>query len=184
MNPLIDGQVVNITDGQSTGEDSARRRQGDASSQSLKQRISLTVQTARAERDSEVQKAADRANRERQELERKAKRALLRLLSDDSLNVVIGRHAKLGEVCIGSIKVDKHGIELLRSGGAGAAHSVGEMLDIKFEGNIQLAGKQLKSPEILARMQELQAQGVVLTSMIDASSQAVFITFDYAKALA
>lgn len=183
MNLPRDGQVVSISNGQSPGDENARRNPGDSGALSLRQRIVLTVRTAQAEREVEKQRAADRLSLERQEAELKSKRALLKLLSDDSLNSIIGQHAKLGELSTGTVKVSKHGTELFRGSGVGAGHTVGEIINTKFEASIVHAGKMLKAPEILSRLQELQAQGVALTTNYDASSQAVFITFDYEKAL-
>lgn len=185
MSLPTDGQVVNIMDAHS-GIENARRHAvdtSDAGPLSLKQRIVSTVRAAHAERELEKQKAAERVILERQEMELKSKKALLKLLSDDSLNMIIARHTKLGELRTGTIKVSKHGVELFRGTGAGAAHTIGESLDVKFAGSIVQTGKLLKAPEYLARLEELQLQGVAVVTTYDTSSQAVFIKFDYEKAL-
>ena len=150
---------------------------------SLKQRIGLKVAMVRTEREIESQKAAARLSFERNAMEHQARNALLHLISDDNLDMIIGRHAKLGELCIGSIKVNRQGIELFRSGGNNSAHTVGELLGTRFEANLPHAGKLLRCTEFLARLAELQAQGVSLTSTYESTSQSIFVTFDYQRAL-
>ncbi len=150
---------------------------------SLKERVAATVSAARAQRELELQQALDRANAERREIQQKAKDSLLSLLSDDVITAVIGKHAGLGELYLGTIKVTKHGVELIRSGGAGVSHMAGDRLDIRFDGAILQAGQQLKSLEFQSRVLELQGQGIEITGVYDTSAQGIFITFDYEKAL-
>jgi hypothetical protein len=149
----------------------------------LKQRIASTVRAAQAQRNLELQQAADRAKAERQDVLDKAKAALLFLLSDDTIALIIGKHAALGELNVGAIKITKQGVELIRSGGAVASHMVGERLNVRFDGAILQAGKQLISPEFESRVAELLAQGVRIEASYDASVQGLLITFDYEKAI-
>jgi hypothetical protein len=180
------GQVLNMMDGSLAVSEPGKGRVDSMAPSgllSLKQRIGLTVKKIRTEREIEFQKAAERLIFERKEMEHQARNALLHLISDDSLDMIIGGHAKLGDLCIGSIKVNRQGIELFRSGGDNSAHTVGELLALRFEASLPHAGKLLKSPEFLARLAELQAQGVFLTGTYDSSSQSIFVTFDYQQAL-
>ncbi|EJC83308.1 hypothetical protein Rleg4DRAFT_6961 [Rhizobium leguminosarum bv. trifolii WSM2297] len=149
----------------------------------LRARVAATVRKARAQREVELQKASDRANAERREVQQKAKNALLSLLADDVIDVIVGKHAALGELHIGTIKITRNGVELIRDGGAGAFHTEGERLDIRFDGAILQAGQQLKSLEFQNRVLELQAQGIKIDSVYDTSSQGILITFDYGGAL-
>jgi hypothetical protein len=149
----------------------------------LKERIAVTVKAARAQREFELQQVSDRANAERREIQQKAKNALLTLLSDDVINTIIGKHAGLGGLHVGTIKVTKHGVELIRSGGAGASHMAGDRLDIRFDGAILQAGQQLKSLEFQSRVLELQTHGIKIDGVYDASAQGMLVTFDYEKAL-
>lgn len=186
MNPSsFDGQVVDIADSshpvESHGKWPMVKSAGDPAS-GLKERIAATVKAARAQRASELQEASDRANAERREIQQKAKNALLMLLSDDVINSIIGKHAGLGELYVGTIQVTKRGVELIRSGGAGASHMVGDRLDIRFDGSILQAGQQLKSLEFQSRVLELQAHGIRIEGVYDASAQGILITFDYKNA--
>jgi hypothetical protein len=149
----------------------------------LRARISSTVKAARAQRELEIQQAADRAAAERRAIQRKATAALLALLSDDVLDAIIGKHAGLGELPLGTIKVTKHGIELIQGGSAGASQMSGEKFDFKFDGAIVTSGQQLKSPEFQARVQDLKVQGLEIDGVYDPSGQAILITFDYRKIL-
>jgi hypothetical protein len=149
----------------------------------FRQRISNTVMAARAQRELEIQLAADRAAVERSEVQQKAIGALLSLLSDNALDRIIGKHASLGELQTGTIKVTKHGVELIRSGNAGASQMSGEKLDITFDGAIPQSGQQLNSTEFLERAQQLHVQGIEIVGVYDASGQSILITFDYGGAL-
>jgi hypothetical protein len=149
----------------------------------LKERISATVRAARAQRELEIRQANDRAAAERLERQQKAKDALLSLLSDDVLNRIIGQHATLSELQVGTIKVTKHGVELIRSGGAPASQMSGEKLDINFNGAVPQSGQQLQSVEFHNRTQQLRVQGIEIVGVYDASGQSILITFDYGKAL-
>lgn len=149
----------------------------------LKDRIAATVKVARAEREAQIQDAAERASAERRDTLQKAKTALLSLLTDDVLDSVIGKHAGFGELHVGTIKVTKHGVELIRVGGPGAVHLSGDRLDLKFDGIILQAGQQLQSLEFQSRVIELQASGIKIEGVYDASAQGLLITFDYEKAL-
>lgn len=182
----FEGQVVNIAHGSHAADPSAKRQAASPAGQSkleLRERIVATVTAARAQRQRELQQASDRAAAERRDIQEKATRALLLLLSDDVLDSIIAKHAGLGELQAGTIKVTKHGVELIRSGSAGAAHMAGDRLDIKFDGAILQAGQQLKSAEFRDRVRELQAQGIDIEASYDASGQSILITFDYEKAL-
>ena len=149
----------------------------------LRQRIAATVKTAQAQRALELKQAADRAKTERQAIIDKSKAAILSILSDDTLDIIIGKHAALGELNTGAIKITKSGVELLRSAGAGASHQVGDRLDVKFEGGILQAGQQLRSYEVEARVSELLSQGIRVETIHDASTQSLVISFDYGMAL-
>jgi hypothetical protein len=155
----------------------------DHSGFELRERISNTVQAARAQRVLEIQQAADRASAERLKVQQKAISALLSILSDDALNCIIGKHASLGELQTGTIKVTKHGVELIRSGSAGASQMSGEKLDIAFNGAIPQSGQQLNSIEFQERTQQLHVQGIKIAGVYDASGQSILITFDYAGVL-
>ncbi|QKK26866.1 hypothetical protein [Rhizobium hidalgonense] len=152
-------------------------------STNLRARIAATVREARVQRELELQKASDRAKAERWEIQQKAKNALLSLLADDVIDSIIGKHAALGKLHIGTIKIMRNGVELTRDGGAGAFHTAGDRLDIRFDGAILQAGQQLKSLEFQNRVLELQAQGIKIDSVYDTSSQGILITFDYSGAL-
>jgi hypothetical protein len=149
----------------------------------LRARIAATVREARAQRELEQQQASERANAERREIQQKAKNALLSLLADDVIDSIIGKHAALGELHLGTIKITRSGIELIRGSGAGAFHMAGDRLDIRFDGAILQAGQQLKSLEFQNRVRELQAHGIKIDGIYDASSQGILITFDYEGAL-
>ena len=150
---------------------------------SLRERIAATVKAARAQRELEKQQAFDRASNERREIQQKARNALLHLLSDDVINSIIGKHAGLGELQEGTIKVTKHGVELIRTGGAAASHMAGDRLAIKFDGAILQAGQELKSLEFQSRARELLNQGIRIEGEYDASGQGILISFDYERAL-
>ena len=158
-----------------------KQKEGPATT--LRQRIASTVREAQAQRNLELKRASDRARAERQEIVDKAKAAVLSLLSDDVISLIIGKHAGLGELNAGAVKVTKHGVELLRGGGAAASHMVGDKLNIGFDGAILQAGQQLQSPEVEARVSELMAQGIKIDSSYDASTQGLLISFDYGMAL-
>lgn len=149
----------------------------------LRERISSTVKAARAQRGLEIQEAADRVAAERSEVQQKAIAALLALLSDDALNRIIGQHAGLGELQTGTIKVTKHGVELIRTGSAGASQMSGEKLNMTFNGAIPQSGQQLNSIEFQERAQQLRVQGIEIVGVYDASGQSILITFDYSEAL-
>ena len=117
------------------------------------------------------------------EVQQKAIDALLSLLIDDALNRIIGQHAKLGELQTGTIKVTKHGVELIRSGSAGASQMSGQKLDITFTGAIPQSGQQLNPIEFQERAQQLKAEGIEIVGVYDASGQSILITFDYSGAL-
>ena len=182
----FDGQVVNIAESSHPAEALGNRptvnSAGDPAT-GLRQRIAATVNAARAQRESELQQASDRANAERREIQQKAKNALLMLLSDDVINSIIGKHAGLGELYVGTIQVTKRGVELIRSGGAGASHMMGDRLDLRFDGGILQAGQQLKSLAFPSRVLELQTHGIRVDGVHDASAQAILITFDYENAV-
>lgn len=158
-------------------------RGNDGHAAPLKQRVAATVRAAQARRALELQEAADRARSERQAVVDKARSALLSILSDDTIDVIVGRHAGLGELNAGALKITKSGIELLRSSGAGASHQVGDKLDLRFEGGILQAGQQLKVYEVEARISELLTQGIKIEITHDASAQSLMISFDYGSAL-
>lgn len=184
--PRPDAPVVTTPDAPHTSEQSGKPRlieTAPAQASNLRARIAATVTAAQAERELERQRAADRVSAELRKAQDKAKAALLLLLSDDVLTMVVGKHASLGELYVGTIKVTKHGIELFRSGGVGAAHTVGERLDIRFDGGILQASQQLKSNEFRSRVTDLLTQGIKIEGAYDASAQGLFITFDYEKAL-
>jgi hypothetical protein len=149
----------------------------------LKERISSTVKAAREQREFEIQQATARVAAERLEVQQKAIAALMSLLSDDALDGIIGQHARLGELQTGTIKVTKQGVELIRSGSAGASQMSGEKLDISFNGAIPQSGQQLKSVEFKERAQQLGVQGIAVVGVYDASGQSILITFDYSQAL-
>lgn len=149
----------------------------------LRARIAATVKEARVQRERELQQASDRANAERREILQKAKNALLSLLTDDVIDSIIGKHAAFGQLHIGTIKITRNGVELIRDGGPGAFHTAGDRLDIGFDGAILQAGQQLKSLEFQNRVLELQTQGIKIDSVYDTSSQGILITFDYNDAL-
>jgi hypothetical protein len=155
----------------------------DGTPLSLRARIVATVKAARAHRQLEIKQAADRANVERREIQQKAKDALLSILADDVINSIVGKHAALGELHIGTIKITKNGVELIRVGGSGASHMAGDRLDLRFNGAVLQAGRQLKSREFESRVLELQAQGIKIDGIYDPSSQGILITFDYESAL-
>lgn len=155
----------------------------DGTSPNLRARISATVREARVQRELELRQASDRADAERREIQQKAKNALLSLLVDDVIDSIIGKHAALSELHIGTIKITRNGVELIRDGGPGAFHMAGDRLDIRFDGAIVQAGEQLKSLEYQNRVLELQAQGIKIDSVYDTSSQGILITFDYGGAL-
>jgi hypothetical protein len=184
--PRPDSQVLNLSDTPHASEQTGKPRlieTAPAPASNLRERITATVAAAQAERELERQRAADRVSAELRKAQDKAKAALLLLLSDDVLTMVVGKHASLGELYVGTIKVTKHGIELFRSGGVGAAHTVGERLDIRFDGGILQASQQLKSNEFRSRVADLLTQGIKIEGAYDASAQGLFITFDYEKAL-
>jgi hypothetical protein len=185
MKSTFDNQVVNIAGG-SHGSSAGGNRAGSQSETavlSLKERVAATVKAARAQRELEIQQAADRATAERREIQQKAKAALLSVLADDVINSVIGKHAALGELHTGAIKITKNGVELIRAGGSGASHMQGDRLDLRFDGVILQAGQQLKSLEFQNRVLELQSQGIKIDGVYDTSSQGILITFDYEAAL-
>jgi hypothetical protein len=155
----------------------------DGTPLSLRARIAATVKAARAQRQLEIKQAADRASAERREIQQKAKDALLSILADDVINSIVGKHAALGELYIGTIKITKNGVELIRVGGSGASHMAGDRLDVRFDGPVLQAGQQLKSREFQSRVLELQAQGIKIDGIYDPSSQGILITFDYESAL-
>jgi hypothetical protein len=155
----------------------------EGQSSTLKQRIASTVRAAQAQRNLELKQASDRARDERQDILDKARSALLHVLSDDVLNTVIGKHAGLGELSTGAIKITKHGVELIRSGGTAASHMVGDKLDVRFDGAVRQAGQQMSSPEIQERLAELQEQGLKIDVSHEPATQGLLIAFDYSKAL-
>ncbi|NTF44069.1 hypothetical protein A6U86_29380 [Rhizobium sp. AC27/96] len=185
--PVQEGLVLkHISDGSHTAElpvTSFSIKPAESISMNLSARIAATVREARAQRELEQQQASERANAERREIQQKAKNALLSLLADDVIDFIIGKHAALGELDLGTIKITRSGVELIRGGGAGASHMAGDRLDIKFDGAILQAGQQLKSLEFQNRVLELQAQGIKIDGAYDASSQGILITFDYQGAL-
>jgi hypothetical protein len=146
-------------------------------------RIAATVRSARAQRELQIQQAAARTDAERREIQQKATNALLSVLADDIINSVVGKHAAMGELHAGTIKITRNGVELIRVGGSGALHVAGDKLGVKFEGAILQAGQQLNSREFQHRAQELQSQGILIDGKYDASAQAILITFDYERAL-
>jgi hypothetical protein len=185
--PALDGLVSkHISEGSRAAESpvtSLPIKSTESISRNLRARVAATVREARAQREVELQKASDRANAERRDVQQKAKNALLSLLADDVIDFIIGKHAALGELHIGTIKITRNGVELIRAGGPGAFHMAGDRLDIRFNGAILQAGQQLKSIEFQNRVLELQAQGIKIDSVYDASSQGILITFDYRGAL-
>lgn len=187
MKPLAsDGRVLDFRNVSNSSEPPVERLEPvspDPPGFELKERISATVRAARAKRELEIQQATDRTAAEQLERQQKAKDALLSLLSDDVLNRIIGQHATLGELQVGTIKVTKHGIELIRSGGAPASQMSGEKLDINFNGAVPQSGQQLKSIEFHNRTQQLRVQGIEIVGVYDASGQSILITFDYGEAL-
>lgn len=190
MTPLAsEGQVLDFKNAAKAADTSpqapvlAPTAPTDRPSFELRERISSTVKAARAQRQLEIQQAADRAAAERLEIQQKAIDALLSLLSDDALNRIIGKHASLGEQQTGTIKVTKHGVELIRSGSAGASQMSGEKFDITFIGAIPQSGQQLNSIEFQKRSQHLHVQGIEIVAVYDASGQSILITFDYAGVL-
>jgi hypothetical protein len=130
-----------------------------------------------------MQQASDRAGAERRKLQRRSKEALLSLLTDDALDLIIGKLAGLGEPPVGTIKVTKNGVELVRGGSAIASHMSGERLEISFSGALLQAGQQLKSSEFLNRIRELHVQGVEIGAVYDAPGQSILLTVDYAELL-
>jgi hypothetical protein len=187
MKPVAsEGRVLDFKNAPSAAEPSLQRlppTPSDHPGPALKERISTTVKAARAQRELEIQHTADRAASERLEIQQRATAALLTLLSDDVLNRIIGQHAGSGEFQVGTIKVTKHGVELIRSGSAAASQMSGEKLDISFDGAVPQAGQQLKSIEIQSRAQELLVQGIEVVGVYDAPGQSILITFDYSQAL-
>jgi hypothetical protein len=185
--PVLEGLVLkHISDGSHKAELAATSfpiNPTESISTNLRARVAATVREARAQRELEQQQASDRANAERREIQQKAKNALLSLLADDVIDSIIGKHAASGELHLGTIKITKNGVELIRSGGAGAFHMAGDRLDIRFDGAILQAGQQLKSLEFQNRVLELQAHGIKIDGVYDASSQGILITFDYEGAL-
>ena len=187
MTPLAsEGQVLDFKNAAKAAEPSPQapvHAPGDRPSFEFRERISSTVKAARAQRELEIRQAADRAAAERLVVQQKAIDALLLLLSDDALNRIIGKHASLGELHTGTVKVTKHGVELIRSGGAGASQMTGERLDITFTGSIPQSGQQLNSIEFQERAQLLSVQGIEIVGIYDAAGQSILITFDYGGAL-
>lgn len=182
----FEGQVVNLADGSNLAEPSAKRPvigSSDHPGFALKERISATVRAVRAQKQLQLQQAADRAAAERREMQQRARDALLSLLSDDVLNSIIGKHASLDELQVGTIKVTKNGVEIIRGDSTRAAHMLGEKLDIRFSGAVLQSGQQLQSSEFQSRVQELQVQGIEIEGVYDASGQSILITFDYGKAV-
>jgi hypothetical protein len=179
-------QVVNIKGGSHPQEPSVKRPVAPTAGEpslELRTRISATIRAARAQRELETQQASDRAAAERQNIQRKATEALLSLLTDDVLDLIIGKHAGLGEPPVGTIKVTKHGVELVRGGSSIASHMSGERLDISFNGALLQSGQQLKSSEFLNRVHQLQVQGVKVGAVYDAPGQSILLTVDYAEVL-
>lgn len=187
MTPLgSEGQILDFKNASKAIEPSpqvSNLASADSANFGLRERIAKTVKAARAQRELEIQQAADRAAAERLEVQQKAIDALLSLLIDDALNRIIGQHAKLGELQTGTIKVTKHGVELIRSGSAGASQMSGQKLDITFTGAIPQSGQQLNSIEFQERAQQLKAEGIEIVGVYDASGQSILITFDYSGAL-
>jgi hypothetical protein len=114
---------------------------------------------------------------------RRATDALMALLTDEVLEYVVGKHAGLGDPPVGTIKVNKHGVELVRGGSARASHMSGERLEINFNGAFMQSGQQLKTPEFRNRVEQLHDQGLEIGAIYDASGQSILITFDYGKFL-
>jgi hypothetical protein len=187
MTPLAsEGQILDFKNAAKAAEPSPQapvHAPGDRQSFELRERISSTVKAARAQRELEIQQATDRAAAARLVVQQKAIDALLLLLSDDALNRIIGKHASLGELHTGTVKVTKHGVELIRSGSAGASQMSGEKLDIPFTGSIPQSAQQLNSIEFQQRAQLLRVQGVEIVGIYDAAGQSILITFDYGAAL-
>lgn len=182
----IDGQLIEFKDAPNLSKSSSERltsTPGDLPRLAFRERVVNTVRAARALKDLEIQQAADRAAAESLGLRQKAHEALLALLSDDKLNRIIGLHAGWGELQIGTIRVTKHAVELVRGGSIGASQISGEKLDFSFDGPILQSGQQLESIEFKKRAEELRDQGIAIVGVYDASGQSILITFDYTEAL-